>query len=228
MTETCLQSISADAKPTITVFEHSPDGGKGLARDMRVRWALEEVGQPYDVRPVSFAAMKEPAHRTLHPFGQIPTYQEGDLTLFETGAIVLHIANLHAGLLPEDANAQARAINWMFAALSTIEPSIVDREVVLYLERKENWFEQRLALVEDRIRAKLTDLSRRLGEADWLDGGFSAGDLMTVDVLRRLGGSGLLEEFPNLAAFVARAEARPAFKRAFQAQRKFFNDGAAV
>lgn len=220
--------MSGQSKPTITVFEHSPDGGKGLARDMRVRWALEEVGQPYDVRPVSFAAMKEPAHRALHPFGQIPTYEEGGLGLFETGAIVFHIANRRKGLLPADADARARAINWMFAALSTIEPTIVDREVVLYLEREEIWFEQRLALVEDRIRTKLTDLSRRLGDADWLDGRFSAGDLMTVDVLRRLGGSGLLEEFPNLAAFVARAEARPAFRRAFDAQRAFFEAGDAV
>lgn len=218
--------VTSRSKPTITVFERSPDGGRGLARDMRVRWALEEVGQPYDVRPVSFAEMKEPTHRALHPLGQIPTYEEGDLMLFESGAIIFHIASHHEGLFPSDPNARARAINWMFAALSSIEPVIVDREGVLYLERDESWFEQRLALVEDRIRARLTDLSRRLGDADWLDGAFSAGDLMTVDVLRRLGGSGLLDEFPNLAAFVARAEARPAFKRAFEAQHAFFNAAA--
>lgn len=216
------------SKPTITVFQRSPDRGRGLARDMRVRWALEEVGQSYNVRPVSFAAMKEPAHRAIHPFGQIPTCEEGGLALFETGAIVFHIASRCEGLLPSETNARVRAINWMFAALSSVEPVIVDREVVLYRERDESWFEQRLRLVEDRIRAKLTDLSRRLGNADWLDGQFSAGDLMTVDVLRRLGGSGLLEEFPNLAAFVARAEARPAFKRAFEAQHAFFNAGAKV
>src|SRR6202034_3627549 len=112
--------------PTITAFARSPDRGKGLARDMRVRWALEEAGQPYDVRLVSFAAMKEPAHRARHPFGQIPTYEEGDLALFESGAIVLHIAQHHAGLLPDDARARARAIGWMFAALNTVEPPIVD------------------------------------------------------------------------------------------------------
>lgn len=227
MTETSRQSTRDRARPVIAVFERSPDGGKGLARDMRVRWALEEVGQPYDVRPLSFSAMKENAHRLLHPFGQIPTYEDGDLALFETGAIVFHIANRHAGLFPEDGNARARAINWMFAALSTIEPSIIEREVVLYLERDESWFEQRLALVEKRIRGKLTDLSRRLGGADWLDGDFSAGDLMTVDVLRRLGGSGLLEDVPNLSAYVSRAEARPAFRRAYGAQRDFFNSSAA-
>src|SRR4026209_2430603 len=104
---------------TITWFERSPDGGKGLARDTRVRWALEEVGQPYEVRLVSFKGMTEPAHLALQPFGQIPTYEEGDLGLFETGAIVMHIAQRHAGLLPDDANARARAITWMVAALRT-------------------------------------------------------------------------------------------------------------
>ncbi len=207
---------------TITAFAASPDRGQGLARDMRVRWALEEVGQPYDVRLVSFAEMKEPAHRALHPFGQIPTYQEGDLALFETGAIVFHIAEHHAGLLPDDANARARAITWMFAALSTIEPPIVDLDIATLLECDESWYEQRLPAVEDRVRNRLGELSRRLGDADWLDGAFSAGDLMTVDVLRRLNGSGLLDDYPNLSAYVARGEARPAFKRAFAAQLAVF------
>jgi glutathione S-transferase len=209
-------------KPTITAFESSPDRGRGLARDMRVRWALEEVGQPYGVRLVSFAQMKEPAHIALHPFGQIPTYEEGDLTLFESGAIVLHIAERHAGLLPDDANARARAITWMFAALSTVEPPIIDLGVAKLLERDKSWYEQRLPLVEDRIRTRLGELSIRLGDADWLDGGFSAGDLMMVHVLRRLKGSGILDEYPNLSAYVARGEARPAFQRAFAAQLAVF------
>ena len=195
--------------PTITAFERSPDRGKGLARDMRVRWALEEVGQPYDVRLVSFSAMKEPAHRALHPFGQIPTYEEGDLALFESGAIVFHIAERHAGLLPDDANARARAITWMFAALDTVEPPIFDRDLAKILERDEPWYEQRLRVLEDSIRNRLGDLSSRLGDADWLDGAFSAGDLLMVTVLRRLQGSGMLEEYPNLAAYVARGEGRP-------------------
>jgi glutathione S-transferase len=208
--------------PTITAFERSPDRGKGQARDMRVRWALEEVGRPYDVRLVSFREMKQPAHRALHPFGQIPTYQAGDLALFESGAIVLHIADRHAGLLPDDANARARAITWMFAALSTLEPPIVDREIAVLLERDEPWHKQRLPIVEDRIRARLGELSDRLGRADWLDGGFSAGDLLMVTVLRRLNGSGILDEYPNLSAYVARGEARPAFRRAFDAQLAIF------
>ncbi|HET6724424.1 MAG TPA: glutathione S-transferase family protein [Gammaproteobacteria bacterium] len=203
---------------TITAFERSPDGGKGLARDTRVRWALEEVGQPYEVRLVSFRAMKEPAHLALHPFGQIPTYEEGNLTLFETGSIVLHIAEHRAGLLPDDANARARAITWMFAAVNTVEPPILELVTAKLLEGDKHWTEERLPLVEERIRNRLERLSARLGDSDWLDGTFSAGDLMMASVLLRLRPSGILDEFPNLAAYVARGEARPAYKRAFAAQ----------
>ena len=208
--------------PTITVFERSPDGGKGLARDMPVRWALEEAGRPYEVRLVSFSEMKETAHLALHPFGQIPTYEEGDLTLFESGAIVFHIAERHTGLLPDDANARARAITWMFAALSTIEPPILERSTAMFLERDAAWREQRLPLIDDRIRSRLAVLSDRLGHADWLDGTFSAGDLVMIGVLRRLSASGMLNEYPNLSAYVARGEARPAFRRAFDAQLAVF------
>jgi glutathione S-transferase len=202
----------------ITAFERSPDGGKGLARDTRVRWALEEVGQPYEVRLVSFRAMKEPAHLALHPFGQIPTYEEGDLTLFETGAIVLYIAQGHAGLLPNDADARARAITWMFAAVNTLEPPILELTMARLFERDKPWHVDRLPLVEDRARNRLEQLSARLGDADWLDGAFSAGDLMMVSVLLRLRSTGILDEFPSLAAYVARGEARPAYMRAFAAQ----------
>ena len=202
----------------ITAFERSPDGGKGLARDTRVRWALEEVGQPYEVRLVSFRAMKEPAHLALHPFGKIPTYEEGGLALFETGAIVFHIAAHHAGLLPRDANARARAITWMFAALNTVEPPILELANARLLEGDKPWNKERLPLVEDRVRKPMHQLSARLGDADWLDGAFSAGDLMMVSVLLRLRSSGILGEFANLAAYVARGEARPAYQRAFAAQ----------
>jgi glutathione S-transferase len=204
--------------PTITAFERSPDGGKGLARDTRVRWALEEAGQPYEVRLVSFKALKEPAHLARNPFGKIPTYEEGDLVLFESGAIVLHIAERHAGLLPDDADARGRAIAWMFAALSTVEPPILELSTARILERDQPWAAQRMPLVHDRIRERLGQLSPRLGDADWLDGAFSAGDLMMVSVLLRLRASGLLDEYRNLAAYVARGEARPAYQRAFAAQ----------
>jgi glutathione S-transferase len=203
---------------TITAFERSPDRGQGLARDTRVRWALEEVGQPYEVRLVSFRAMKERAHLALQPFGHIPTYEEGDLALFETGAIVFHIADRHAGLLPEEANARGRAITWIFAALNTVEPPILERETARLLEGDKSWYEERLPLVEDRVRDRLGRLSDRLGDADWLDGAFSVGDLMMVSVLLRLKSSGMLDEFPNLAAYVVRGETRPAYKRAFDAQ----------
>ena len=208
--------------PTITAFAASPDRGRGLARDMRVRWALEEVGQPYEVRLVSFAQMKEPAHLALQPFGQIPTYEEGALALFEGGAIVLRVAEAHAGLLPADADARARAIAWMFAAVSTMEPVIVEREMAGLVEREAPWFAARAPMLDARVRVRLGQLSARLGEAEWLDGPFSAGDLMMGSVLYRLNGSDLLAECPNLADYVARGEARPAYQRAFAAQRAVF------
>jgi glutathione S-transferase len=208
--------------PTITVFEQSPDRGKGLARDMRIRWALEEVGLPYNVRLLSFQALKQPAHLALNPFGQIPTYEEDDLVLFESGAIVFHIAERHAGLLPADANARARAITWMFAALSTVEPPIFDRSIASIFERKEPWYEQRLLGLDNSIRKRLGGLSNHLGDAEWLEGEFSAGDLLMVSVLLRAKTSGLLEEYPNIAAYVARGEARPAYQRAFDAQLAVF------
>lgn len=207
---------------TITAFERSPDRGRGLARDMRVRWALEEAGQPYEVRLVSFKAMREPAHLALQPFGQIPTYEEGDLSLFESGAIILHIAERHAGLLPDDANARARAIAWLFAAVSTMEPVIVERETARFEEGKEPWYEEHLAHVERRIRKRLGEFSTRLGDGEWLDGTFSAGDLQMISVLLRLEGSALLAEYPNLCAYIARGQARPAYKRAFEAQKAVF------
>jgi glutathione S-transferase len=208
--------------PTITAFERSPDRGQGLARDMRVRWALEEVGQPYEVRLLSFKAMKQAAHRKLHPFGQIPTYEEGELALFESAAIVFHIAERHAGLLPAAANARARAISWMFAALTTVEPPIVERSLAQVLERDKSWYQQRLPMLDERVRLRLGELSDRLGHQEWLDGDFSAGDLLMVTVLLRASKWGALENYPNLAAYLARGEARPAYKRAFAAQLAVF------
>lgn len=212
--------------PTITAFESSPDRGRGLARDMPVRWALEEVGQSYDVHLISFKAMKEPAHLALNPFGQIPTYEEGDLALFESGAIVLHIAERHPGLLPDNTNGRARAIGWMFAALTTVQAPIVEREGFILLEKERPWHAERLPILDERVRARLGQLSDRLGHSDWLDGGFSAGDLLMVNVLRRPAGSIFVDQYSNLAAYVARGEARPAFKRAFDAQYAVFAAGA--
>jgi glutathione S-transferase len=214
--------------PTITAFERSPDRGRGLARDTRVRWALEEVGQPYLVRLVSFDAMKEPAHLELHPFGKIPTYEEGDLVLFETGAIILFIAEHHSGLLPKHAHARARAITWTFAALNTVEPPILELANARLLEGDKSWSKERLPLVVDRVRNPLRQLAARLGDADWLESEFTAGDLLMVSVLLRLKPSGILDEFPTLAAYVARGEARPAYRRAFDAQSAVFTGIEAV
>ncbi len=214
--------------PTITAFAASPDRGRGLARDTRVRWALEEVGQPYEVRLLSFAAMKEPAHKALNPFGQIPTYEDGDLALFETGSIVLHIAESHAGLLPVEAHARARAITWMFAALNTVEPPILERANAVLTERDKSWHAERMPMLDERVRVRLADLSRHLGDKDWLDGDFSAGDILMVHSLQRLRPSStLLDEFPNLLAYLARAEARPAYQRAFAAQLAVFTSSNA-
>ena len=208
--------------PTITAFEQSPDRGQGLARDMGVRWALEEVGQPYNVRLVSFKEMKEPQHRALHPFGKIPTYEEGDLKLFESGSIVLHIAETREGLFPKDANARARAITWMFAAFSTVEPPIVEYSAAFLLEKDKSWYAERLPMLEKNIRVRLSELSNYLGDKEWLDGPFSAGDLVMINVLRRLKRSGLVNEYPNVAAYVGRGEARAAFQRAYTAQLAVF------
>lgn len=206
----------------ITAFKNSPDRGRGLARDFRVRWALEEVGQPYDVKLLTFEELKQSAHRARQPFGQIPSYQEGELTLFESGSIIIYIANHHDGLLPKDEKARARAISWIFCALSTIEPPIVERSMALLLEKEKSWYQERMVMLDERVRVKLRDLTNYLGNQEWLEDHFSAGDLMMVTVLRRLDSSSLLEEFPAITAYIKRAEARPAYQRAFAAQRAVF------
>lgn len=222
---------ASSIRPTITAFADSPDLGEGHARDMQVRWALEEVGRPYDVRLLSFAALKQPPHRALNPFGSIPTYEEGGLALFESGAIVFHVAETNEGLFPKDAGARARAVTWMFAALNTVEPPITEREAFLLLEKDESWFEARLPRLDDNVRNRLGALSARLGRSEWLDGGFSAADVLMVSALRRLKPTnipehaGILDEFSNLAGYVGRGEARPAYRRAFEAQRAVFLEG---
>lgn len=211
--------------PILTAFANSPDRGRGLARDMRVRWALEETGQPYDVRLLSFDQMKQPSHLALQPFGQIPTWETEDgLVLFESGAIVLHLAEQRPGLLPRDPQARMRAIAWLFAALDTVEPPVVERSMCTLFEREQPWFEHRLAQLDGRVRQRLGELSDALGERDWLEGDFSCGDLMMASVLLRLASSGLIDGSPNLAAYVARATARAAYQRAFAAQRAVFEE----
>lgn len=210
--------------PTLTAFAHSPDRGQGLARDMRVRWALEELGVAYHVQLLTFEEMKQPAHRARQPFGQIPTYEEGEQVLFESGAIILHLAEQHPGLLPTDAHARMRAITWMFAALNTVEPPIVERSMAWVLEREQPWYTQRLPMLDERVRRRLAELCTRLGNGPWLDGDFSAGDLLMVSVLLRLRSSGMIEDYPGLAAYIERATTRPAYQRAFAAQLAVFQN----
>jgi glutathione S-transferase len=210
--------------PTLTAFKASPDKGAGLARDMRVRWALEEAGQPYEVQLVTFAQMKQPEHLARQPFGQIPTYEDGDVALFESGAIVLHIAERHPVLLPQAPAPRARVISWLFAALNTVEPPILERETVRFFEADKPWQAERFDMVDARIRARLDQLAAALGEADWLAGAFSAADIVMVHAIRRLEGAGILDGYPRLGAYIARAEARPAYRRAFAAQYQVFLD----
>lgn len=207
---------------TITAFAASPDEGQGMARDMRVRWALEEAGVPYAVRLVSFAEMKQPPHLRLHPFGQIPTLEEGGLALFESGAIILHLAERHGGLLPTDPAARARALAWVFAALNTVEPPIVELEAMTLLESDRPWFTERRGLLVERIRVRLDQLAAYLGKAEWLGGEFSAADLLMISVLRRAEGEDILAHYPTLATYIARGEARPAYRRAFADQLAVF------
>ncbi|MDR6790670.1 glutathione S-transferase [Sphingomonas sp. BE138] len=209
--------------PTITAFRASPDRGRGLARDMIVRWALEEAGQPYDVRLLSFDELKQPAHLWINPFGQIPTFESGDIALFESGAIVLELAQQSgSGLLPPERRSRARAISWMFAAVATIEPAIVEREQSFFNERDKPWHAEHVSIAEATILARLDRLSMHLSDHEWLDGDFSAGDLLMISALRRLDGTALLSRSANLMHYVARGEARPAFRRAFGAQRLVF------
>ena len=208
--------------PIITAFAQSLDGGKGLARDMRVRWALEEVSQPYNVRLVTFGQMKEPAHLAVQPFGQIPSFEDGEVALFESGAIVLHLAERHPGLMPIEVAARGRILAWFFAALNTVEPPIVELEQAYFTAGQKAWYPELRAVLVERVRYRLDQLAAYLGDAEWLDGRFSAADLMMVMVLRRLDGEEILQSYPKLLAYVARGTARPAYQRAYAEQRQVF------
>lgn len=214
--------------PVLIAFAASPDHGRGLARDFRVRWTLEELGRTCGTRLMSFAELKTSAYRSLHPFGQIPAWQENGLDLFESGAIVLHLAQQHLGLLPQEPARRARAIAWVFASLDTIEPPIWDWDLARMVESHQPWHAERQPMLEARIYRRLEELSAWLGAKDWLEEDFTLGDLMMVTVLRRLHGSGLLDAHSALATYVSRGEDRPAFGRALEAQRKDFQSSSAA
>ena len=204
---------------TITAFDWVPDFAKGQVRDLRVRWALEEVGQDYDVRYLSQGEQKGADHRQRQPYGQVPTLEEGDLTLFESGAIVHYIADTRPGLFPADPAGRAKATEWMFAALNTVEPPIMDLAIIDLFDADKPWSKPRRPATEARIRERLKETADRLGTRDWFDGAeFTAGDMMMVAVLRIIEDDPLLAEHPNLVAYVQRGTARPAFQRALDAQ----------
>lgn len=199
---------------TITAFDWVPSFAQGQVRDLRVRWMLEEIGEPYDVRYLSQGEQKGAQHRALQPYGQVPTLEDGDLTLFESGAIVLHLAQTRGKLLPADPAGRARAIEWLVAALNTVEPPLMDLAFVDIFEFDRPWSEQRRPGVEERIAERLKETAGKLADREWFDGAFSIGDLMMISVLRILEGEPLLAAEPALVDYVARGTARPAFKKA--------------
>ena len=203
----------------VSAFKWVPPFARGLVRDLRVRWALEEAGVPYRVRLIDFDDRETAAYRALQPFGQVPAYHDGELSMFESGAIVLHIAAGAPALMPTDAGGQARATTWLFAALNSIEPPIQNLAELDLFNADQEWARLRrpglVAFVEQRLR----ELAASLGDSDYLEaGGFTAGDLMMVTVLRNLRHTDLMAKFPTLAAYQARCEARPAFQKALAAQ----------
>ena len=203
----------------VSAFKWVPPFARGLVRDLRVRWALEEAGLPYRARLIDFDDRETAAYRALQPFGQVPVYRDGELAMFESGAIVLHIAAGAPALMPPDQDGRARATAWLFAALNSIEPPIQNLAELDLFNADQEWARLRrpglVAFVEQRLR----ELAASLGGKDYLEaGGFTAGDLMMVTVLRNLRHTDLMAKFPTLAAYQARCEARPAFQKALAAQ----------
>jgi glutathione S-transferase len=199
--------------PTITTFGWVPEFARGFVRDMRPRWAFEEVGQPYAVDLITDS--KSPEHRRFQPFGQVPTYRDDEVAIFESGAIVLRIAERAGRLIPVDPAARMRALQWVAAALNSVEPFVMAVAVNDIFEADREWSRARHLKVVDDLRTRLADLEAALGNNVWLDGiGFTVGDLMMISVLGSLRGSAELADFPRLAAYVARGESRPAHRKA--------------
>ena len=212
---------------TITAYDWVPDFAKGQVRDLRVRWALEEAGLPYQVRLITHEEKLTPSYRALQPFSQVPAYQEDDLELFESGAIVLHVARKSPALLPSDGAGRARATAWVFAALNSIEPFIMCLANVDIFNRDERWAKESRPYWEGMVKKRLADLAERLSGRDWLEDRFTVGDLMMATVLRILRHTDLVTSHPTLAPYLARCEARPAFQKALADQLASFQDADA-
>ena len=203
---------------TISAFRWVPPFAQGLVRDLRVRWALEEAGLPYEVRLIGPQEQKSDDYRALQPFGQVPTYEDDDMKLFESGAIVMHIAETSEALMPRDANGRARARTWMFAALNTLEPQVQQLAAIDLFYPAEEWAKARRPGVEQMVRKRLDELQVSMKGRDYLEDRFTAGDLLMVTVLRNLRQTEILKEYPALSTYRERCEARPAFARALAAQ----------
>lgn len=213
--------------PTITAFKWVPEFARGFVRDIRARWAFEEACQTYAVDLVDGVYVKSQTHRHFQPFGQIPTYRDDETEIFESGAIVLHICETNNVLVPDEPSARIRAVQWLIAALNSVEPWVMQLAVVDIFEADRDWSRSRRPKVLDDLRGRLKDLSDALGEQETLDGGaFTVGDLMMVSVLGGLRGMAVLDAYPNLAAYVARGEARPAHRKAMADHMASFNDQA--
>lgn len=210
--------LDSSADIEISAFTWVPEFAQGLVRDLRVRWALEEVGLAYRVRLLDGTSERPEGYFLEQPFGQIPIYSDGDIRLFETGAIVLHIASRSDALMPADDIGRARATAWVIAALNSVEPMIAELGTIDFFHEGAEWARLRRPEVARKIRQRLGYLSDWLGERDYLEDRFTAGDLMMTTVLRILRHTDLVAELPNLARYQARCEARPTFARALEAQ----------
>ena len=202
----------------VTAFQWVPPFAQGLVCDLRVRWALEEAGLPYEEKLLAIGEHKAPAHVAAQPFGQVPVYEEDGMSLFESGAIVMHIGERCPALLPEDPAKRARARAWMFAALNSVEPHVQNFASLDVFHAGEEWARLRKPAAREVARARLDAVAAALRGRDYLEGEFTAGDLMMVSVLRILRDTDLVSSQPVLASYQARCEARPAFQRALAAQ----------
>ena len=217
-----MSGMTLDATTEITAFRWVPGFARGLVRDLRIRWALEEIERPYRVRLLD-AMNPRPAEYFLEqPFGQVPAFRDGEVQLFESGAILIHLGIEEERLLPRDRNQRMRAIAWLIAALNSVEPMIFELASIDLFNRGQEWTAQRRPQVVEKIEARLQLLADALGDQEWFEGRFSIGNLMMVSVLRNLRHTELVAAHPNLAAFVARGEARPAFQRALADQLAVF------
>ena len=224
--------VDPNADVEISAFRWVPPFAEGLVRDLRLRWALEEIGRPYRVRLLDATHPRPAEYFCEQPFGQVPIYTDDDVQLFESGAILIHLGMQDERLLPADTSGRMRGIAWLIAALNSVEPTILPLLTIDIFNRGEAWTEEARPKFLERLNGRLKCVSEALGEKEWLEDRFTIGDLMMVTVLRQLRGTGILEEFPNVAALVKRGEARPAFERALADQLAVFNqhqpEGAAA